>query len=208
MLATSSIEDPMTEWVDIFPSQRNNLVRFAESYAHRTCEAEDVVQDVFVRLLRPGGAAVPERPGAYLRRAVANECVSHWRRRQRERLTADIPDWSAVPDSADASTDRIVVRTAVAKLPLRMRQVIALSFLEGMSDADVAQALGISSVTVRTTRARALRHLAPLLADLRPHRRSQPLPSAAQQRPAVTRAASVADTEALPVADEALPAAA
>jgi RNA polymerase sigma factor (sigma-70 family) len=99
--------------------------------------------------------------------------VSHWRRRQRERLTADIPDWSSVPDSANASVDRIVVRDAVAKLPLRMRQVVALSFLEGMSDADVALALGITSVTVRTTRARAMRHLALLLADLRPNRRPQ-----------------------------------
>ena len=194
----------MTEWVEIFPAYRDNLVRFAESYAHRACEAEDVVQDVFVRLLRPGGAAVPERPGAYLRRAVANECVSHWRRRHRERLTADIPDWSGVPDSADESTDRIVVRAAVDKLPLRMRQVIALSFLEGMSDADVAQALGISSVTVRTTRARALRHLAPLLADLRPPRRAQPSPANAQPRLPVAVAASATEADELPVPDEVL----
>ena len=159
--------EPMTEWIDIFPAYRDNLVRFAQNYAHRSCEAEDVVQDVFTRLLRPGGAGVPERPGAYLRRAVANECVSHWRRRQRERLTADIPDWSAVPDTAGASLDRIVVREAVRRLPLRMRQVVALSFLEGMSDLDVARTLGITPVTVRTTRARALRHLAVLLADLR-----------------------------------------
>ena len=190
----------MTEWVDIFPAYRDNLVRFAESYAHRACEAEDVVQDVFTRLLRPGGAAVPERPGAYLRRAVANECVSHWRRRQRERLTANIPDWSAVPDSANASVDRIVVRDAVAKLPLRMRQVVALSFLEGMSDADVAQTLGITPVTVRTTRARAMRHLALLLADLRPSRRPQPAPVAVDQSRPASIAEPAVSSETLPVA--------
>ena len=193
-------EDPMTEWVDIFPAYRDNLVRFAQTYAHRACEAEDVVQDVFTRLLRPGGAAVPQRPGAYLRRAVANECVSHWRRRQRERLTADIPDWSSVPDSAEASVDRIVVRDAVAKLPLRMRQVVALSFLEGMSDADVAQALGITSVTVRTTRARAMRHLALLLADLRPNRRPQLIPAAADQAGPASRVETSVSSDSLPVA--------
>lgn len=151
-------------WDELFPAYRDSLVRFAESYAYRSSEAEDVVQDVFVRLLRPGGAAVPERPGAYLRRAVANECVSHWRRRRRERLTDEVPE-SACHDSADASVTRLVVRNAVARLPLRMRQVIALGFLEGMSDADVAQALGVTPITVRTTRARALRHLRGLLAE-------------------------------------------
>ncbi len=180
----------MTEWVEVFPAYRDGLVRFAETYAHRRCEAEDVVQDVFVRLLRPGGAAVPERPGAYLRRAVANECVSHWRRRQRERLTADIPDWTALPDPANATVDRLVVRAAVGKLPLRMRQVVALSFLEGMSDADVALALAITPVTVRTTRARALRHLASLLADHRPSSRGpatrgEPKAKVRQLEPAV-----------------------
>lgn len=145
-------------WEELFPAYRDSLVRFAESYAHRASEAEDVVQDVFVRLLRPGGAAVPERPGAYLRRAVANECVSHWRRRRRERLTDEVPERS-YDDAASTAVDRVVLNAAVATLPMRMRQVIALGFLEGMGDADVARALGITPITVRTTRARALRHL-------------------------------------------------
>ncbi len=145
-------------WEELFPAYRDSLVRFAESYAHRASEAEDVVQDVFVRLLRPGGAAVPERPGAYLRRAVANECVSHWRRRRRERLTDEVPERS-YEDAAATAVDRVVLNAAVATLPMRMRQVIALGFLEGMGDADVARALGITPITVRTTRTRALRHL-------------------------------------------------
>lgn len=149
-------------WEEITPAYRDSLVRFAESYAQRASDAEDVVQDVFVRLLRPGGAQVPERPGAYLRRAVANEAVSHWRRHKRERLVDELPD-SGQADGTEAVANRIVVRTAIASLPLRMRQVIVLGFLEGMSDADIASALGITSITVRTTRARALRHLRDLL---------------------------------------------
>jgi sigma-70-like protein len=96
--------------------------------------------------------------------------------------------------------DRIVVRDAVAKLPLRMRQVVALSFLEGMSDADVAQALGITSVTVRTTRARAMRHLALLLADLRPNRRPQLTPALADPAGPASIAATAVSSDSLPAA--------
>jgi DNA-binding NarL/FixJ family response regulator len=81
-----------------------------------------------------------------------------------------------------------------------MRQVVALSFLEGMSDADVAQALGITSVTVRTTRARAMRHLALLLADLRPSRRPQLIPAAADQAGPASRMETSVSSDSLPVA--------
>lgn len=162
------------------PVYRDSLVRFAESYAHRSSEAEDVVQDVFVRIIRAEAARAGsgpryDRPGAYLRRAVANECVSHWRRASRERPTAELPE-RATADHADHVTNRIVVRGAVAALPERMRQVVTLSFLEGMSDQDVAAALGIAEITVRTTRKRALTHLRRALADFGADRVAGPTP--------------------------------
>jgi len=174
----------------LLPAYRDSLVRFAESYAHRSSEAEDVVQDVFVRILRADAARTEsgpryDRPGAYLRRAVANECVSHWRRASRERPTAELPE-RAGADHAGAVTDRIVVRNAVAALPDRMRQVVTLSFLEGMSDASVADALGITEITVRTTRKRALAHLRLLLADLGAERAVAAVPATT---PAVSPAA-------------------
>jgi RNA polymerase sigma factor (sigma-70 family) len=177
----------------LLPAYRDSLVRFAESYAHRSSEAEDVVQDVFVRIIRAetarteGGLRHYDRPGAYLRRAVANESVSHWRRANRERPTAELPE-RAGADHADRVTDRIVVRDAVAALPERMRQVITLSFLEGMGDADVATALGIAEITVRTTRKRALGHLRLTLADLGAERTVATVP--AQVPTAVTVAAT------------------
>jgi RNA polymerase sigma factor (sigma-70 family) len=177
-------EEPMQEMTldQLLPAYRDSLVRFAESYAHRSSEAEDVVQDVFVRIIRAeaarteGGLRHYDRPGAYLRRAVANESVSHWRRASRERLTAELPE-RAGTDHADQVTDRIVVRDAVALLPERMRQVITLSFLEGMSDADVAAALDITEITVRTTRKRALGHLRLALADLGAERTMAAVPA-------------------------------
>lgn len=182
-------EEPMQEMTldQLLPAYRDSLVRFAESYAHRSSEAEDVVQDVFVRIIRAEAARTGlrqyDRPGAYLRRAVANESVSHWRRASRERPTAELPE-RAGADHADRVTDRIVVRDAVAALPERMRQVITLSFLEGMGDADVAAALGITEITVRTTRKRALGHLRLALADLGVERAMAAVPAQVTAEPA------------------------
>lgn len=164
---------PEMTWEELLPAYRDSLVRFAESYAHRNSEAEDIVQDVFVRIIRNATAPKCERPGAYLRRAVANECVSHWRRGHRERPTAELPERVGV-DHSEGVVSRVVVHDAVATLPERMKQVVTLSYLKGMGDGDIALALGITPITVRTTRKRALAHLRLLLADLGADRRTLP----------------------------------
>jgi RNA polymerase sigma factor (sigma-70 family) len=183
---------PEMSWEQMLPAYRESLVRFAQSYAHRSCEAEDVVQDVFVRIIRKdqarqGAPLRCDRPGAYLRRAVANESVSHWRRSSRERLTEQLPERIGA-DHSDAVLDRLVIRDAIAQLPERMRQVVTLSFLEGMSDADVAAVLEITEITVRTTRKRALAHLRLALADFRPVRTAS---GSAQSAPVPTHAVPV-----------------
>src|SRR6266540_354916 len=86
---------------------RADLVRFAAFRLGRVRlggqDAEDLVQNVLVRVLsgdgtgRAGAAAdrcagTLDRPDAYLRRALANECVSHWRRHRREIPTDEVPD--------------------------------------------------------------------------------------------------------------------
>ena len=122
-------------------------------------DAEDVVHDVVVRVLR-GGKDVDEMatPGAYLRRAVGNECVSRWRRTSREVLLAELPDQPR-PAPDESVLDRLALADAMRALTARQRRVIALTVLDDRPDDEVADLLGISEVTVRTTRSRALARL-------------------------------------------------
>ncbi len=165
-------------WADVLGAHRGDLVRTARSrLGSGGADAEDVVHDVVVRVLRGRrDAAEMATPAAYLRRAVGNECVSRWRRTSREVVVAELPDR---PRAAvdEAVLDKMVLGEAVQTLTPRQRRVIALTVLDDRPDAEVADQLGVSEVTVRTTRSRALARLrekltAMELADQRPSPRS------------------------------------
>ena len=125
-----------------------------------TCDphlAEDLVQDVLVRAQprwnRIGGLDAPE---AYVKRMVLNAFLS-WRRRRASRhspLTGEIV--LAVPDATGAVDERDAMLRRIAGLPPRQRAVIALRYYENRSDAEIAELLGCSEVTVRSHISRAL----------------------------------------------------
>ena len=165
-------------WADVLGAHRGDLVRTARSrLGSGGADAEDVVHDVVVLVLRGRrDAAEMATPGAYLRRAVGNECVSRWRRTAREIVVAELPDQPR-PGPEEAVLDRLALADAVRALTPRQRRVIALTVLDDRPDDEVADQLGISEVTVRTTRSRALGRLRERLTameteDQRPSTRS------------------------------------
>jgi len=164
-------------WPAFTAEHRADLVRYAASRLGRTRpagqDAEDVVQDVLVRMLAQGGGRAGaadqhgerlNRPDAYLRRAVANACVSIWRRHRRETPAAEPPD-RPVGDHADRCSTGLAVRGALAGLTERQREILTRGYFLNHSDRDIAAALGISPVTVRTLRRRGLARLRGLLSD-------------------------------------------
>lgn len=147
-------------WGDVLGAHRGDLVRAARvRLGTGGADAEDVVHDVVVRVLRGGREATEmATPGAYLRRAVGNECVSRWRRTSREVVVADLPE-TARPAHDDAVLDRLALTEALGVLTPRQRRVIAVTVLDDRPDSEAAADMGISEVTVRTTRSRALARL-------------------------------------------------
>ncbi|HEY9472615.1 MAG TPA: sigma-70 family RNA polymerase sigma factor [Mycobacteriales bacterium] len=159
------------DWAELIGAQRADLVRIAHLRMRQDvsgADAEDVVHEVFLRMVRrgpdPGGVS---RPAAYLRQAVANECVTRWRR-HREWAVAETPDRNE-RDHADSCVAALAVRQAMAGLTPRQRSVITLGYLHGYTDAEVAVALGIKPVTVRTLRRRALDRMRGILTVREPH---------------------------------------
>lgn len=160
MTAMAEMEHPAPgaeRWADVLDAHRGDLVRAARSrLGAGGADAEDVVHDVVVRVLRRGRSTDEiDAPGAYLRRAVGNECVSRWRRTSHEVVVAELPDRSC-PAHDETVLDRITLVEALAALTGRQRRVIVLTVLEDRPDAEVADLLGVSEITVRTTRSRAL----------------------------------------------------
>ncbi len=135
-------------------------------------DAEDVLQTVFLRLLRRGRNAEPlENPESYLRRAAINAALDVIRSRQSDQTVPLLEESSgrmqAVPAQADASGLRQALSRAIAQLKPRPAEIFTLRFLEGFSNQEIAEALGISqvlvAVIVHRTRQQLRKQLRPYL---------------------------------------------
>jgi RNA polymerase sigma factor (sigma-70 family) len=108
--------------------------------------AEDVVHQVFTRLLR-GDVSIAGRPLAYLCRAVRNTAMNHQRDRSREaRLDAANASWLEAPNGlAEAA---LAVEAALRRLPAGQREVIVLRVWGQLTFQEIADALDASSNTI------------------------------------------------------------
>lgn len=123
--------------------------------------AEDLAQEAFAAAHRDwkriGGY---ERPGAWVRRVVANRAVSLRRRRAAEaRALFRFGGQRAASEQVLPDDDERVWE-AVRALPRRQAQVVALCYLEDLSTAEIAAVLGFTEGTVKTHLRRARASLA------------------------------------------------
>jgi RNA polymerase sigma-70 factor (sigma-E family) len=144
---------------DLYRDHRMRMVRLAVLLVDDPATAEDVVQEAFTGLhrhwagLRDEAAAV-----AYLRTAVVNGSRSVLRRRRTARDY--VPPHQVNARSAESlamlSAEHQAVVDALGTLPPRQREVLVLRYYGGMSEAEIADATGISRGTVKSTASRAL----------------------------------------------------
>lgn len=137
--------------------------RLAVGYERDPGRRQDLVQDIWLALWQ----ALPSFRGdcserTFVFRIAHNRAVSHiqhWRRRATSPLADDAPvaDRGPSPESQMSQQQRQHhLQQAVQQLPLGLRQVVVLT-LEGLSQADIGDVLGITgnNVAVRLTRAKA-----------------------------------------------------
>jgi RNA polymerase sigma-70 factor (sigma-E family) len=153
----------------LYEAHALGLVRLAYVMLGDRAGAEDVVQEAFGGLYRRWDQLSDRgRALQYVRSSVLNGCRSVLRRRRH----ADVDDVSAPPAaSAEAvaltSEERREVMRALRRLPDRQREVLVLRFYLDEPEAAIAEALGISQSTVRSTAHRALAALGRLLEETR-----------------------------------------
>jgi len=143
------------EFAAFFGRQYPMLVKFLTSRGTSLSDAEDVSQTVFTRVF--ARRAEVQEPRAYCYRAVKNE-VAALARRQRGGLDAALR-WAGSQVEHSATEDAYhqrevgIVRDSLTILPSRQREVMAKAYA-GYRISDIAEALGISTPTVRSN----LRH--------------------------------------------------
>lgn len=149
------------------------FVSFARNYvqSHETCE--DLVQESFVALLEQGHAFENEyRARGFLYKTIRNKCLNHLRHAQiRSRYAEMQITRHRQKESEEFFIDAImqeessaIISQAIEALPAMGRRVLDLS-INGFSNQEVAQTLGISVNTVRTHKSRAYRVLRMILSN-------------------------------------------
>jgi RNA polymerase sigma-70 factor, ECF subfamily len=168
---------PEAQFEALYREHSERLVRFCRLLLEDPLEAQDVVQDVFVRVMR----TPPTRDGAiawkpWLTRVALNLCRDRrrswwwaWARRgwsDPSEITLAAPE--PTPERATLGAelgDRIW--DALQGLPRRQREVFALRHFEGWAVDDVAGALGISPGSVKQHLFRAVHSLRSVLGEYR-----------------------------------------
>jgi RNA polymerase sigma-70 factor (sigma-E family) len=161
------IDDP--EFHDYVTARGRALLRTAYLLTGNLADAEDLLQAALAKTYLAWDRI--EDRGAldgYVRRAMVNTHISWWRRRRvQEFPTDELPD-RAIADHAGDSDLQEALRAAIDRLPQRMRTAVVLRYYEDMTEAEVAERLGVSLGTVKSTVSRAVAKLridAGLLAD-------------------------------------------
>jgi RNA polymerase sigma-70 factor (sigma-E family) len=155
----------------LYTAHRLALVRMAVLLVDDIGTAEDVVQEAFTALhLNQHRLREPQAALGYLRTSVVNNARSVLRKRQTARRHLSL---ARLEDAEPADSELMLaaahqqVLAAVRQLPPRQREVLVLRYWAELSEAEIAQALGISRGAVKSNASRGMDKLETILGDVR-----------------------------------------
>ncbi|HYE73227.1 MAG TPA: sigma-70 family RNA polymerase sigma factor [Blastocatellia bacterium] len=156
----------------LFKQYHDQIFRAAYRVTGNALDAEDVLQTVFLRLVRrKGELELGPNPGSYLHRAAINAALDLLRARSKsssvpiEEVLGDLIETrEAQPDKAQASREvQRALRKAITKLNANAAEMFVLRYFEGYDNQEIASLLGTSKLVVgvilHRTRARLRKEL-------------------------------------------------
>ena len=163
----------------LFDHHYNRIFNLAYRLVGERSGAEDVAQDVFLRVYRAAHQLDPQRdPGPWLMTITTNLCREQWRSKvgKQAKQTTSLDAKPALAETlqdsragSDARTLRAnrnqLLATAISTLPDAMREVVVLHDLQGLSHEEVSGILGEEASAVRKRYSRALKKLRELLPE-------------------------------------------
>ncbi|MFC4560866.1 SigE family RNA polymerase sigma factor [Nocardiopsis mangrovi] len=172
MVAGAAAAPATAEWdadqavTQLYSAHYRPLVRLATLLVRDYATAEEVVQDAFVamhgawRRLRD-----PNKALSYLRQSVVNRARSVLRHRAvvEKHAPKALPDAPSAEHGALGELERAAVIEAIRRLPTRQREAIVLRYYGDLSEAQIADSMGISRGAVKSHTARGIAALRSVL---------------------------------------------
>ncbi|MFD7919209.1 SigE family RNA polymerase sigma factor [Streptomyces sp. NPDC059740] len=159
--ATQHTEDTEAAFTAYVRERRASLYAAAYHLTGDRYEAEDLLQSALFSTYRAWHRISDKGAvGGYLRRTMTNLHISAWRRRKlNEYPTEELPEAAGDTDAMRGTELRTVLWQALARLPEQQRTMLVLRYYEGRTDPEIAETLGISVGTVKSSIWRTLRRL-------------------------------------------------
>lgn len=149
----------------LYRSSRDDVFAYVAGLTRDRSAAEDVTAQAFERAYRRRASFNAKRGThrAWLFGIARNAALDELRRRSRQaELAADPEDVTATgaqQEAAEASLRRATIRAAMAKLSARDRELVALKYFAGLSNAEIAAVIGVSESNAGTKLHRVIEKL-------------------------------------------------
>ena len=155
----------MPEIEGLYQQYATDVLRVCYFYLGDKQKAEDVCQDVFVRLMVNAPELEEGREKAWLLKVALNRCRDLWRGSWARRVVLGSPAFELIPapDETARRDDEDAMLTAVHKLPPPFKEVILLHYYQNYGISEISQITGLPEGTISSRLSRGRKKLETIL---------------------------------------------
>lgn len=163
--------DAAGQFEALYEQYANDVLRMAYFYLGDRHKAEDVCQDVFVKLYMHAETIEPGREKAWLLRVTVNACRDLWRGAWLKRVVLGAPTLEVIPsqdETIEQREEKEELMRAIHKLPAVFKETVLLHYFQGLGIAEIAQMQNLPEGTISSRLSRARKKLEVLLKEEAP----------------------------------------
>ena len=151
----------------LYRKYANDVLRVSYFYLGDRHQAEDVTQDVFVRLLTSAPDLEEGHEKPWLLKVALNRCRDIWRAAWVKRVVLGSPamELTPAPDRMDERLERQELMEAIRRLPTDFRDVILLHYYQGYGISEIAQIMKVPEGTISSRLSRGRKKLEEILKE-------------------------------------------
>lgn len=157
----------MLNYEELYEKYANDVLRVSYFYLGDRQRAEDVTQDVFVRLMTNEPDLEEGREKAWLLKVALNRCRDLWRGAWVKRVVLGSPSFELIPapDDTERRDDEEAMMKAIHQLPASFRESILLYYYQGYGIGEIAEMLNLPEGTISSRLSRARKKLETILKE-------------------------------------------
>lgn len=158
---TQDNQDLSVYYGELYELYATDVLRMSYFYLGDKQKAEDVTQDVFVRLMMTNPPLQPGKEKAWLLKVAMNRCRDLWRGAWLKRVVLGGPTFELIPapDEFNQIGDRQEMMNAINQLQPMFKEVILLHYYQGYGIGEIAEMMDLPEGTISSRLSRARKKL-------------------------------------------------